>query len=96
MGFLEGYLISQFDLPIFNVSLAFNALWYGFTLFFIGAVYNFKMPHGLVGFSTHVLVTVKNPHAGTSGLQVSLIYVVVLALCIWFLLKYTVFGQGSL
>ena len=94
IGFLEGFVISEFDLPVFNVSLAFMTLWYGFTLFFIGATNDFNMPHGLVSFYNTYLITVRSASGAVSGLQVSVIFVVVLAVAVWLVLRYTTFGRG--
>ena len=93
-GLLMGFIITRFDLPVFHVSIAAMSLWYGFTLFFIGANQNFKMPQGMVGYYSRYLVTVKDPFMGQSGLHISVILLIVIAAFIGWLLKYTLFGRG--
>jgi len=36
-GLLNGILVTRFQLPVFNVSLATYTMWYGFIRFFIGS-----------------------------------------------------------
>ena len=93
-GLLNGFIISQFNLTVFHVSLASMTLWYGFTLFFVGATANFDIPKSLVGYYARFLVKVKDPFLGETGLHISVIYLVVIALFIWWLLRYTIFGRG--
>jgi simple sugar transport system permease protein len=93
-GLLNGFIISQFNLPVFHVSLGSLSLWYGFTLFFVGATANFDLPEGLVGYYARFLLKAKDPLMGEVGLHISVIYLVVIAAFIWWLLKYTVFGRG--
>lgn len=93
-GLLNGFLISRFDLPIFDLSLAVLTMWYGFNLFFVGATANFDMPEGMVGYYAQHLVRVQDPAVGQTGLHVSVIYVAVIGLLVWLLLKYTMIGRG--
>lgn len=94
MGLLNGYLVTRFNLPIFNVSLATYTMWYGFNLFFVGATANFDLPQGTVGYYSQFLVTAKDPIVGTTGLHLSILYVVVIGLFTWWFLKYTTIGRG--
>lgn len=93
-GLLNGFLVTRFNLPVFNVSLAAFTMWYGFTLFFVGATANFDLPPGTVGYYAKFLVKAQDPFVGETGLHVSIIYVIVLGLFIWWLLKYTTIGRG--
>ena len=93
-GLLMGFIITQFNLPIFYVSLGYMTLWYGFNLFFIGATMNFDMPKGMVGYYARFLVKVKDPVVGETGLHISVIYLLVITIFIWWMLKYTTFGRG--
>lgn len=94
IGFFMGEISNRFQLPVFFVSLGYQTLWYGFTLFFLGRNINFKLPKGLVGYYSRFLFKVKDPIAGEAGLHVSVIYLAVLALFIYWLLHYTSFGRG--
>ncbi|HID06230.1 MAG TPA: ABC transporter permease [Armatimonadetes bacterium] len=93
-GLLNGFLVTQFKLPVFNVSLATFTMWYGFNLFFVGATANFDLPKGTVGYYSKFLITAQDPSVGKTGLHISVIYVVVIGLFIWWLLKYTIVGRG--
>jgi simple sugar transport system permease protein len=93
-GLLNGFLVTRFNLPIFDVSLATFTMWYGFTLFFVGATSNFDLPEGAVGYYGNFIITARDPIVGDTGLHVSILYVIVLGLFIWWLLKYTTIGRG--
>jgi len=93
-GLLMGFIVIQFNLPIFYVSIGYWTLLYGFNLFFIGATMNFDLPEGMVGYYARFLVKVRNPVVGETGLHISVIYLVVIAVFIWWMLKYTIFGRG--
>lgn len=93
-GLLNGFLVTRFKLPIFDVSLAAFTMWYGFTLFFVGATANFDLPEGTVGYYSRFLITAQDPYVGETGLHVSILYVLLIGLFIWWLLKYTTVGRG--
>jgi simple sugar transport system permease protein len=93
-GLLNGFLVTRFKLPVFDVSLAAFTMWYGFTLFFVGATANFDLPEGTVGYYARFVITAQDPYVGATGLHVSILYVVFIGLFIWWLLKYTTIGRG--
>jgi len=93
-GLLNGLIVTKFKLEIFDVSLATQTMWYGFTLFFVGATSNFDMPEGVVGYYSNFIARVTDPVTGITGLHVSIIYVVVIGVFIWWFLKYTMIGRG--
>jgi len=93
-GLLNGLIITKFSLPIFDVSLATLTMWYGFNLFFVGATSNFDLPAGMVGYYSNYITTTQDPFVGKTGLHISVIYVVVIGIFIWWLLKYTIIGRG--
>lgn len=98
LGLLAGLFIAfitiQFNLPIFYVSLGYQTMWYGFNLFFLGRTMNFDLPDGLIGYYSRFLFRVKDPVAGETGLHISVIYLIIISIFIWWLLKYTTFGRG--
>jgi len=94
LGLFNAVLVTRFKLPVFDVSLAAFTMWYGFTLFFVGATANFDLPKGTVGYYANFLVTGVDPLMGETGLHISIIYVVIMGLFIWWLLKYTTIGRG--
>jgi simple sugar transport system permease protein len=93
-GLLNGFLVTRFNLLIFDVSLATFTMWYGFIRFFIGSQRSFTIPAGAGNFSSEFIVTVSNPFVGISGLHISVLYVLVIGILIAFMLKYTTFGRG--
>ncbi len=93
-GLLNGFIITQFNLPAFNVSLAMMTMWYGFSLFFLGPIIKMNLPAGATNYSTNFIVQVQDPFVGRAGLHVSIIYVIVIGVFIWWLLKYTTLGRG--
>jgi simple sugar transport system permease protein len=94
MGLFNGFLVTRFKLPIFSVSLATFTMWYGFALFFIGSTMNFNLPNGAVGYYENNLITYTDPVMGKTGLNSSILFVVVAGLFIWWFLKYTTIGRG--
>ena len=94
MGLLNGFLVTRFKLPIFDVSLATYTMWYGFNLFFIGATANFDMPKSAIGYYSNFLITAKDPFVGETGLHISILYALAIGLFVWWFLKYTTIGRG--
>lgn len=94
MGLLNGFLVTRFKLPVFDVSLAAFTMWYGFNLFFVGATANFDLPPGTVGYYNQFIIKARDPFVGETGLHVSILYVVVIGLFIAWMLKYTTIGRG--
>ena len=88
------FIVNQFDLPIFYVSLGYQTCGMGLISFFIGRAMNFNLPEGLVGYYSCFLIKVKDPVAGETGLHVSVVYLLIIAIFVWWLLKYTTFGRG--
>lgn len=93
-GLLNGFLITRFKLPIFDLTLATQTMLYGFSLFFIGATANFDLPEGMVGYYSQYLAVTEDPFIGTTGLHISVLYVLAAGLFVWWLLKYTMIGRG--
>ena len=93
-GLLNAFLVTRFKLPIFDVSLATFTMWYGFNLFFVGATANFDLPAPTVGYYENFLIIANDPVVGQTGLHVSILYVVVIGLLMWWFLKYTTIGRG--
>lgn len=93
-GLLNAFLVTRFKLPIFDVSLAAFTMWYGFNLFFVGATANFDLPKPTVGYYEKFLIVANDPVVGQTGLHVSILYVLVIGLFMWWFLKYTTLGRG--
>jgi len=93
-GLLNGLLVTRFQLPVFNVSLATYTMWYGFIRFFIGSKRSFTLPDGAAYFYNQFLVKVKDPFVGDAGLHASVISVLVIGILTHLLLRYTTLGRG--
>ena len=93
-GLLNAFLVTRFKLPIFDVSLAAFTMWYGFNLYFVGATANFDLPKPTVGYYEKFLIVANDPVVGQTGLHVSVLYVFVIGLFMWWFLKYTTLGRG--
>lgn len=93
-GLLNAFLVTRFKLPIFDVSLATFTMWYGFNLFFVGATANFDLPKPTVGYYEKFLIVANDPIVGQTGLHVSILYVLMIGLFMWWFLKYTTLGRG--
>jgi simple sugar transport system permease protein len=93
-GLLNAFLVTRFKLPIFDVSLAAFTMWYGFNLYFVGATANFDLPKPTVGYYEKFLIVANDPLVGQTGLHVSVLYVLVIGLFMWWFLKYTTLGRG--
>ena len=93
-GLLNGLLVTRFNLPVFNVSLATYTFWYGFIRFFIGSIRSFTLPAGAANFYSQFILKVKDPFVGDSGLHVSVLYILVIGILTDILLRYTTLGRG--
>lgn len=94
MALLMWFVVTHFNLPIFNVSLAFFTMWFGFALFFIGSASNFNLPKSAVGYYGKNLVSITLSNGVTTSLHSSIIYVILAGLFVWWFLKYTTIGRG--
>jgi simple sugar transport system permease protein len=93
-GLINGFLVTKFDLLIFNVSLAMFTMWYGFVRFFIGSERNHNLPAGVANFYSRFIVTVDNQFTGVTGLHVSVLFVLGIGVAVALLLRYTTLGRG--
>ncbi|KUK02183.1 MAG: Inner-membrane translocator [Thermotoga sp. 50_1627] len=93
-GWVMGVIVTRFKLRVFPVSLGFWMFWYGMNLFVISPIINFTLPPGLVGYYSRYIVTVQDPVIGVSGLHEAIIYLLAMALLMWFFLRYTMMGRG--
>jgi simple sugar transport system permease protein len=93
IGLLIGWLISNFKLGIFDLSLGMNTMLYGFVLFFVGSLGRFDMTTGLVGWNQRWLVTVKSV-VGQSGLHESFLSIIAGGIALHLFLRYTTLGRA--
>lgn len=94
MGLINGAIIAFFKLPTLIATLGTQSLYHGFLLFFIGSKYINNVPTGMLNFSRSNLVTTTTPSGAVVGLQSMILILVVVAILVYFLMKYTMIGRG--
>jgi simple sugar transport system permease protein len=94
VGLVEGFLVNNFKLQIFDMSLGMNMLIYGAILFFVGSFDNYTMTPALLGWNSKFLVTVKTAGGIESGLHVAIFIVIAVALALQLILKHTTVGRA--
>ena len=52
------------------------------------------MPEGVVGYYSSYITQVSNETTGVTGLHISIVYVVLIGIFLWWFLKYTMIGRG--
>lgn len=92
-GTLIGWLISTFKIGIFDLSLGMNAMIYGFIHFFVGSYESMRISPGVVGWNTKWLISVQAV-VGQSGLHISFLIIVFVALAMHLFLSYTTLGRA--
>jgi simple sugar transport system permease protein len=94
LGLVNGFFVSYFRLPTLIVTLGTSSLYYGAMLFFLGSANLFNLPPGMIEFSKAALTTVTSPDVGTTALHPSILLLLVAAVLVWLLLRYTLIGRG--
>jgi simple sugar transport system permease protein len=94
LGLINAAVISYFKLPTLIVTLGTMTMFRGFMLFFVGSDYNSNIPEGMLQFVKANLVTLRTPNGGLTSLHSAIILLVISALLVWFILKYTMLGRG--
>lgn len=94
VGLFESFLVNNFKLQIFDMSLGVNMMIYGAILFFVGSFDNYTMTPALLGWNSKFLVTVKNISGVESGLHVAIFIVIAIAILLHIILKHTTTGRA--
>lgn len=94
LGLVNGYFVSYFRLPTLIVTLGTSSLYYGAMLFFLGSANLFNLPTGMIEFSKAALTSVTSPNVGTTALHPSIVLLIVAAILVWWMLRYTLIGRG--
>ena len=95
LGLLNGVVVNAFRLPTLIVTLGTSSLYFGAMLFFFGSRVLFNLPSSVTEFSRMSLQTVSSPtNVGTTSLHPSILILVVAALAVWFMLRYTMIGRS--
>lgn len=94
VGLFEALLINRFKLRIFDMSLGVNMMIYGAILFFVGSFDNYTMTPALLGWNSKFLFSVKSASVGETGLHVSILIIIAVAILLHLFLKHTTLGRG--
>jgi simple sugar transport system permease protein len=94
VGLFESFLVNNFKLQIFDMSLGVNMMIYGAILFFVGSFDNYTMTPALLGWNNKFFITVKSVTGVESGLHVAIFIVIVIAILLHLILKHTTIGRA--
>ncbi len=94
LGFVNASFVARFKLPALIVSLGTASAIRGFMLAFIGVKIINNLPQSLIGFSKSNLIRFTDASGKIVGLPSAFLILIVAALAVWFLLKYTMLGRG--
>lgn len=93
MGSLNGFLIHRFKLPTLIVTLGTANLFNGILLTFLGSAQINALPKGYTRFSKSYLLRVTGDY-GISSIPIAFVIWVIVALVVWYVLKYRILGRG--
>lgn len=93
LGLINAFFISRFRLPTLIVTLGTLSMFRGFLLFAIGNKIIRDIPPSMPAFARTSLFEVEMA-AGVSRLHPGVIFTVLAAIVVWFLLDYTMLGRG--
>ena len=93
LGMINAFFISRFRLPTLIVTLGTLSMFRGFLLFAIGNKIIREIPPSMPAFARTSLFEVEMA-AGVSRLHPGVIFTILAALLVWFLLDYTMLGRG--
>ncbi|MGB9858507.1 MAG: ABC transporter permease [Moorellaceae bacterium] len=94
LGLVNALFISWLRVPALIVTLGTSSMYYGLNLFFVGSLNLYNLPGQMIPFSRLALVTVQDPGVGTVGLHPAVFIMIMVAILVWGLLKFTIIGRG--
>lgn len=94
LGLINAFFISRFKLPTLIVTLATLSMFHGFLLFAIGNDILRDAPPSYTEFARSALVRVPTASGGSTALHPAILITVIVTICIWFFLDYTMLGRG--
>jgi simple sugar transport system permease protein len=94
LGLINGLFIALFRLPTLIVTLGSASLFRGFLLAFIGTTIVNNLPPGMIRFSKLTLWERTLPDGTVVGLPASFLLLVMAALLVDFVLRWTMLGRG--
>lgn len=96
LGLFNALFIAVFKLPTFLVTLGTLSLYRGAMLFWVGSDYfnTGEMPPGIREYARAQVFVYTMPNGGTTALHPTIFILAVLALLVWFVLRYTMLGRS--
>ncbi|MCC6611918.1 MAG: ABC transporter permease [Anaerolineae bacterium] len=96
LGLFNAFFIALFKLPTLIVTLGTLSLFRGLLLFFVGSqrIRIAEVSPVLSDLSRGNLITIDNPAGGVANLHIAFVFLVVLAVIVWLLLRYTMLGRA--
>ena len=93
MGSFNGFIIHKFKLPTLIATLGTANLFNGILLTFLGSAQINSLPDGYTDFARTYLIRVASDY-GMSSIPIAFVIWVVVALIVWYILKFTMLGRG--
>ncbi len=95
LGLVNAFFIGFFRLPTLIVTLGTLSLFRGAVLFFVGSDYynTAELPPGIREYARATVFTLDTA-SGQTSLHPAIFILIVTALLVWFVLKYTMFGRS--
>lgn len=93
LGLVNGFVIAKFRLPTLIVTLGTQGIFFGAMLVYVGTRYYPTLPDSMAALSA-VNVVELTTSAGRAYLHVLVLLSIAIALIIWAVLKYTMFGRS--
>jgi simple sugar transport system permease protein len=96
IGFINAYLISKFDMPVFIVTLSVASVIRGLVLAFIGNEYvaSTHMPGSTIALSRTFLFSSVDAQGSTYGLHAGILIALGILIVTYLILNYTSIGRG--
>lgn len=96
LGLVNAVFIALFKLPTLIVTLGTLSLFRGVLLFFVGSerIRLAEISPTLSDLSRANLLTVENPNGGLANLHLTFAFLIILAVVVWVLLRYTMLGRS--
>ena len=93
LGFINGVIIAKYNLPAFIVTLGTSSVFHGLLISLVGSRQIGRLQPPLEEMSKASLFTVQSDNA-VSSMPVTFIFLVVIAIVVHIILKYTMLGRG--
>lgn len=93
LGFINGFIITQFKLPAFIVTLGTSSLFYGLLVSVLGSKPVNRLVLPMETFAKGGFFTVSNPNTSAT-LPYTFAFLVVIGIIVFIILKYTMLGRG--